>query len=53
MTISLPWLVGRTFDLYYDQEDRTAGLRKISAGENGQIRLNLEAYGGAVLVSSH
>lgn len=50
MTISLPWLKGKTLDLYYDKEDRSAGLRKISVGEDGSVSLTLEPGGGAVLV---
>lgn len=50
MTISLPWLQGKSLDLIYDKEDRTAGLRKITVEEDGNVRLTMETGGGAVLV---
>ena len=50
MTISLPWLKGKSLDLIYDKKDRTAGLQKITVEEDGSLRLAMEAGGGAVLV---
>ena len=50
MMISLPWLKGKSVDLFYDKEDRSAGLRQTLVGEDGTITLSLAAGGGAVLV---
>jgi hypothetical protein len=50
MTISLPWLKGKTMELLYDKEDRTAGVRNVEVDGDGNITLSLESAGGAVLV---
>jgi hypothetical protein len=52
MTISLPWLKGRSVDLFYDQEGQAAGKKTVSVGDDGSIDLSLAPGGGAVLVCS-
>ena len=39
-------------NLLYDQEDRTAGYKKIRVGRDGKITLTLAGAGGAVPVST-
>ncbi|MFC1489712.1 glycoside hydrolase family 97 catalytic domain-containing protein [Candidatus Latescibacterota bacterium] len=50
MTISLPFLEGKTLDLFYDKEDRSAGLRKITVEDDGNVDLSLAPGGGALLI---
>jgi len=50
LTLSLPWLKDKTLDHYYDKEDRSAGLRKVTVKEDGSLSLSLVSGGGAVLV---
>jgi hypothetical protein len=50
-SIHLPWLKGKELELYYDQPDRSAGYKKVSADAEGNITLSLEPQGGTVLVS--
>ena len=50
ITITLPGLKGKSMDLLYDQEDRTAGYKKVRVGHDGKITLTLAGAGGAVLV---
>lgn len=50
MKLELPWLGGKTLNMLYDKEDRTAGFKKVTAGNDGSVTLSLETGGGAVLV---
>ncbi len=50
LTISLPWLKGKSLDLFYDQEDGSAGKKLISVGDDGSVNFSLAPGGGAVLV---
>jgi hypothetical protein len=50
MKISLPWLKGKSLDIFYDKEDRTAGQKKLTVGNDGTVTLSLASGGGAVLV---
>ncbi len=47
--ISLPWLKGKTLTLLHDQSDRSAGTKQVRVNENGDVTLNMEPMGGAVL----
>jgi hypothetical protein len=50
ITISLPELKGKSAQLLFDKEDRTAGTKTVRVGDDGKITLELEGAGGAVLV---
>lgn len=49
LTLSAPFLAGRTFTLLSDRPDRTAAAGSLTVGPDGRFELALEAAGGAVL----
>jgi hypothetical protein len=49
LSISLPWLRGKTLTLLHDQPDRTAGTKPVTVDNDGTVQLALEPEGGAVL----
>ncbi|HYG23185.1 MAG TPA: glycoside hydrolase family 97 catalytic domain-containing protein [Verrucomicrobiae bacterium] len=49
LTISLPWLEGKTLSLIHDQSDRSAGIKQVTVHRDGVVPLVLEPGGGAVL----
>ncbi len=51
LTVTLPFLAGRTCTLLHDQADRTAAETRVTVGAKGEVTLRLEPEGGAVLVS--
>ena len=51
ITVSLPGLKGKSLELLHDKDDRSAGMKTVRVGNDGQITLSLEPCGGAVLVS--
>lgn len=51
LELSLPWLKNETLTLIHDVNDRSAGVKAVKIGGDGQVRLEFEPQGGAVLVS--
>ncbi len=49
LSLSAPFLEGKTLTVIHDQPDRTAAQRTITVGSRGRFDLNLEPAGGAVL----
>lgn len=50
VVIRLPWLKNQQIDLFFDKSDQSVGLTKVKLDETGSILLNLEPFGGAVLI---
>ncbi|MGC4074897.1 MAG: glycoside hydrolase family 97 catalytic domain-containing protein [Nibricoccus sp.] len=49
ITLSVPYLAGKTVTLIHDRPDREVGSGPVSVGADGHVTLALEAGGGAVL----
>ncbi|AOS44232.1 Retaining alpha-galactosidase precursor [Lacunisphaera limnophila] len=49
LTLSVPFLAGRTLTLIHDGPAQTAATRPVTVGADGQLTLTLEVGGGAVL----
>ena len=50
LDLTLPMLAEKETDFYYDQQDRTPGLKKLDVKKTGKVSLELLPEGGAVLV---
>lgn len=50
MTISLPWLKGKSLELFYDKQEGSVGRQRVLAGDDGSMNLTVAPGGGAVLV---
>lgn len=51
LDLSLPWLTNESFTLIHDNPDGSAGEKTTTTDNEGRVRLTLEPFGGAILIS--
>ncbi len=49
LTVDLPMLANQEVNLMFDNEDRTAGIKKLRVNKNGKVKLTLLPEGGSVI----